>query len=68
MGSGTSKGSRKSYAHYDPSQDLDPAFLASTEDLRFSPNTQANTMANTNSRMSAYGGNSPALSYLDVPR
>lgn len=64
--SGSSKLS-KSYAHYEPNQWLDPAFLASGDDLPLSPNTHANTRANaTISRLSGGGRNSPALSYVSL--
>lgn len=58
-------GLSREYAHYEPQTYVDPAFLASSEELPqpFSPNTQANTRAN------AFGGapqgnrSSSALSY-----
>lgn len=66
--SGMSRGSKRSYKHYDPREDLDPAFLASTEELPLSPHTQANTRANA-ARLSTPGPgsrNSQALSYLSA--
>ncbi|EJF62294.1 hypothetical protein DICSQDRAFT_154683 [Dichomitus squalens LYAD-421 SS1] len=73
VGSINSETSRKSggFQHYDPTGYVDPAFLASTEDLRSmaSPNTAANTMANTRgSTVYAAGpsklrSSSPSMSY-----
>ncbi|GJE84547.1 hypothetical protein PsYK624_006230 [Phanerochaete sordida] len=67
--SGMSRSSRRSFKHYDPRENLEPAYLASAEELPLSPNTQANTMANA-ARMSAAGPgsrtHSPALSYASL--
>jgi len=64
--SGLSRSSRRSFRHYDPSQNLDPAWLASSEELPLSPNTQANTRANA-ARISTPGSrNSPAVSYTSL--
>ena len=66
------------YDHYRPSEYVDPAFLASSEDLTnanmLSPNTRANTRANTaGSRKSVHTSrpvsrNSDALSYVSMQR
>lgn len=70
--SAASRGS--AYNRYNPSEYIDPAFLASTEDLSanvYSPNTFANTRANaTNSRKSVNvpSRSSPALSYVSLQR
>ena len=63
--SGLSKSSRKEYAHYEPQEYVDPAFLASTEELPmpFSPNTQANTRANALGGLPPGNRSSSALSY-----
>lgn len=66
--SGLSRSSRKEYAHYEPQSYVDPAYLASSEELPLSPNTHANTRANAQ-----LGGLSPsrnrssdALSYVSL--
>ncbi|KAH9855016.1 hypothetical protein C2E23DRAFT_883548 [Lenzites betulinus] len=52
------------FQHYDPSTDLDPALLASTEDLSSvqSPNTRANTRANRSAPKMR--SSSPSMSYM----
>ncbi|KAI0340767.1 hypothetical protein BDW22DRAFT_1485741 [Trametopsis cervina] len=63
------------YERYKPSEYVDPAFLASSEDLNanvFSPNTAANTRVNSsrarkNSQPSG-SRNSPSLSYSSLQR
>ncbi|KAI0832758.1 hypothetical protein BC628DRAFT_1415011 [Trametes gibbosa] len=52
------------FQHYDPSTDLDPALLASTEDLSSvqSPNTMANTRANRSAPKMR--SSSPSMSYM----
>ena len=73
VGSINSETSRKSggFQHYDPNGYVDPAFLASSEDLTSmaSPNTMANTMANTRGNAVYTAGpsklrsSSPSMSY-----
>lgn len=65
--------SRKSggYQHYDPTGYVDPAFLASSEDLTSvqSPNTRANTRANagwTGPGPSRLRSSSPSFSYASL--
>ena len=65
--SGLSRASRKEYAHYEPQTYVDPAFLASSEELPlpFSPHTQANTRANAQlGGLPAGNRSSDALSYV----
>ena len=65
--SGLSRASHKEYAHYEPQTYVDPAFLASSEELPlpFSPHTQANTRANAQSGgLPPSSRNSDALSYV----
>ncbi len=63
--SGTSS-RRKTYTHYQPNEYVDPAFLASNEDLTanvLSPNTAANTRANA----SANRSDVPAVGFHHSP-
>jgi hypothetical protein len=67
--SGRSKNSQ--YERYRPSEYVDPAFLASSEDLTanmLSPNTAANTRANRKSVHASASRNSPAMSYASLQR
>ncbi|CAL1700180.1 unnamed protein product [Somion occarium] len=73
IGSATS---RNSYSHYEPKDYVDPAFLASSDDLANmqSPTTAANTRANASFATVGAGlarpssRASPAVSYASLPR
>ncbi|EKM59756.1 uncharacterized protein PHACADRAFT_250462 [Phanerochaete carnosa HHB-10118-sp] len=66
--SGQSRSSRKSHTHYDPNRNLDPAWLAGSQELPLSPNTRANTRANAARTNTPGPGsrNSSALSYASL--
>ena len=63
----SSRSSRKEYTHFEPSAYVDPAYLASSEELPLSPHTQANTRANAQLGGLPPGNrSSDALSYVSL--